>query len=127
MKKILHIIQSLTTGGAARETIYLAKKSADISNFDHEILTLKPSDRDGIKLAKKYNVTVVENLGKKEIDNKIKEADIVQVGWWNNAEISIFLFSKIPASRLIIRYHVSGNTSPHIILKEHLKLADVID
>jgi len=53
MKRILHIIQSLTGGGAARETVYLARQSTDVSNFNHEIITLKPSNEDGLQLAKK--------------------------------------------------------------------------
>jgi glycosyltransferase involved in cell wall biosynthesis/ubiquinone/menaquinone biosynthesis C-methylase UbiE len=125
MKKILHIIQSLTGGGAARETIYLARQSTDVSNFKHEVLTLRPSIEEGLRLAKKYDVPVIENPGKNRLIKKIQESDIVQVGWWNNAEITEFLRSNIPSSRLIIRYHVSGHTSPHIILKEHLKMADI--
>jgi len=124
MPTILHVIENLTGGGAAREIIYLAHEAARTSHHCHKILTLKPSQPKGLELAREYRVPVVENPSEQKMVEELRAADIIQISWWNNALITEFLHKPLPPARLVIRYHVAGHLAPHIILPEHLQMAD---
>ncbi|MDY6952603.1 MAG: glycosyltransferase, partial [Thermodesulfobacteriota bacterium] len=124
MKRILHVIHSLTGGGAAREMIYLARYSEDSEGYHHVVATLRPSTEGGLALARDYDLSVIETPPNDRLRREIEKADIVQVNWWNNPEITAFLHSHMPDSRLVIRYHVSGDKPPHCIVREHLEMAD---
>ncbi|MGD9046103.1 MAG: tetratricopeptide repeat protein, partial [Desulfobacterales bacterium] len=93
--------------------------------FNHRIATLCPSTPGGLKLAEEYNVVVIEKPSRNQLESEIERADITQVSWWNNPEITDFLHSYIPDTRLVIRYHVAGHTPPQCIVKEHLDMADI--
>jgi len=125
MKTILHITECLSGGGAGREIVYLARYSMDTNQFHHKIASLSASTPGGLQLASEYDVSVINKPSREILEKEIEDADITQVNWWNNPEITGFLHSYIPDTRLIIRYHVSGHTPPQCIVKEHLDMADV--
>ena len=124
MKEILHLTQSLSGGGAARELVYLAAYSSQSMAYQHRIVTLHPSTRRGLQLADAYQVQVIETPTTTRLHEEIHSADILQVHWWNNPEISHFLHTQFPKTRLIIRYHVAGEIPPHKILPQHFQIAD---
>ncbi len=124
MPKILHIIQSLGNGGGPRAMIAAAKHSKDSGDFHHQVISINEADPCAIKLAKEAGLNVSAPTDMDTIKHEIKKADIVQVSWWNTPQIYDFLRSELPEMRLIIWYHVAGDTVPQIITKEVVDYAD---
>ena len=122
---ILHIIHELSGGGAARETVNVARYLNAALGYRHKIISLKPSDQDGLALAQSAGIEVIQDPTRDELFREIETADIVQFEWWNCSLISSLYHISFPDCRLVTRYHVAGDKAPHIITPNHLKFADM--
>ena len=125
MKWILHIIHELSGGGAARETINIARHLNAAVGYRHKIISLKPSDKQGLSLAQSAGIEVIENPTRDVLFSEIEQADIVQIEWWNCSLVSQLYHVPFPDCRLVTRYHVAGDKAPHIITPNHLKFSDM--
>lgn len=86
------------------------------SKYQHKVLLLeKPTNFNYITICKDNGVDVFWSQDKKELNNIISEADIVQLEWWHHPLVLGFLknLSKIPI-RLTIWSHISGCNYPII-------------
>jgi glycosyltransferase involved in cell wall biosynthesis len=124
MIKILHIIQSLSQGGACRSMITMAKYSSRLGEFKHHVISLKSAHPNSIELAKEGGMTVTNAPNKSTIVDEIASADIVQVHFWNNPEIYDFFRSQIPVTRLLVWVHIRGDIAPQVITRELLNYAN---
>lgn len=123
--KILHIIHQLSPGGATRSAIAIAKYSAQLGNFQHHIISLRPStDPVPLELAQAAGMTVINCPDKSQRDREIASADIVHIHFWNNPDIYDLLTSELPPCRLLIWFHIAGDHPPHIITQELVEYAD---
>ena len=125
MNWILHIIHELSGGGAARETINIARYLNAALGYRHKIITLKESDEHGRSLAESAGIEVVEVPSTTQLWEEVKKADIVQIEWWNCSLVSPLFHASFPDCRLVTRYHVAGDKAPHIITPNHLKFSDL--
>lgn len=122
--EVLHIIQSLSLGGASRAMIAAAKYSARLGQFKHSIISLLPPQSDGIELAKKEKVHVVSDTTRNSLLQEIRKADIVHLHFWNTPEMYDFLRSELPEMRLLIWFHIGGDRPPQIINDKLVDFAD---
>ncbi|MDJ0581298.1 glycosyltransferase family 4 protein [Crocosphaera sp.] len=125
--KILHVIQQLSCGGAARAMLSLIKYCSLDSRFKHQILSLLPPNLSGFQNEQLTGLQdkIIEG-NETEIKQIIEEADIVQVHFWNSPEMYEFLASSLPPHRLIIWLHIAGNTPPHILPKMLINNSDKV-
>ncbi|MGY6529572.1 MAG: glycosyltransferase [Cyanobacterium sp.] len=124
MTKILHIIQQLSKGGAARSMIATAKYSAQYGNFHHQVISLLPSETFAKQQAEAVGMSVIDAPNGQTILNTIEKADIVHVHWWNNPHLYDLLRSDLPAMRLLTWFHVAGDQPPHVITKQLIDHSD---
>ncbi len=126
MIKILHIVQTLGSGGGPRALIATAENSAQSGNFQHRVVSLKPVDpsETGVKLSNAAGIPVIVAENKSILFQEIENADIVHVSWWNTPEIYEFFRSELPPMRLVIWFHVGGQSPPQIITKNLVDFAD---
>src|SRR5271166_1370037 len=100
--KVLHVIHSLSLGGASRALIAAAKYSSRLSDFSHRVLSLLAPDRRAVKLAMQADMTVIGIPDKSKSWSEIEQADIVQLHFWNTPEIYEFSKQCLPPMRLLI-------------------------
>jgi glycosyltransferase involved in cell wall biosynthesis/sulfur relay (sulfurtransferase) DsrC/TusE family protein len=124
MGKIIHIIQSLSRGGASRALIAMAKQSKH-SGYCHQIVSLNNADLHMIELANQEDIETLIQPKQARLYQEIADADIVQIHFWNNPEIYEFLRLSLSPLRLVFWFHIAGDKPPHVITEELLKLADV--
>ncbi|MGI0483277.1 glycosyltransferase [Geminocystis sp. CENA526] len=124
MIKILHIIQQLSKGGAARSMIATAKYSAQYGNFHHQVISLLPSETLAKQQAEVVGMSVIDAPNHQVILDTIEKADIVHVHWWNNPHLYDLLRSDLPAMRLLTWFHVAGDQPPHVITKQLIDHSD---
>lgn len=124
--RILHVIQALTRGGAARGMISAAHHSAQLAPFAHEVLSLCPGEPGALALAQAAGLTVLEQPGPEELCRGVADADIVQVHFWNTPELYAFLRMDKPAARVLIWIHVAGDHAPQIVTDELFQAADFV-
>ena len=125
MTTILHVIQQLNLGGAARALIAASKYSSRLGAFQHRVVSLLPSETDALELARAGGLTVCDVPDRPTILREMASADIVQIHWWNTPQLQSLLRGELPATRLLLWYHVAGDGSPQIITPELVKLADL--
>lgn len=126
MAQILHIIQQLSRGGAARATVYLAKYSRDLAGHEHTILSLLPPENpEAVKIAFDYDVRVISGLNRDQIQEQLAKADIVQISWWNNVDVGNLLQSPLPPMRLAGWFHVGGTAVPQVITPTLVDFFDI--
>lgn len=122
---VLHVIQRLSTGGAARAMLAAAKYTAQRGNYSHSLISLLPADAEGLGLARAAGVAVIDAPDRDELLRQIERADLVQVHWWNSPELSEFLRAELPPMRLLIWLHVAGDQAPQVITNELVDFADL--
>ncbi|MCP3921132.1 MAG: glycosyltransferase, partial [Desulfobacterales bacterium] len=124
MIKVLHIVHSLASGGGPRAVIALAKYSGRSGQIHHSIASLLPADPHMVKLTEDAGLSVYVPEDRNALFRMIQDTDIVHLSWWNTPEIYEFLRSELPEMRLIIWFHVGGETAPQIITKKLVDFAD---
>jgi len=129
MTKVLHLIQSLSLGGASRAAIALAKYSTKLNpDLSHSITSLNPAHEDpnAVQLATSEGMTVLRPQNMEELRSLILHHDIVQINWWNCPEMSTLFQSGIPDSRLVVWAHVGGHQAPQMISRELCDFTDAM-
>jgi len=128
MTKILHLIEGLSFGGAARGVFAAAKFSKRANGHEHVFMpiSLAKSDLSAKSLADESGVRLVLTNERSAMLAEIESADIVQLNWWNSPNMDAFLRSGLPAMRLAGWLHVGGHTSPQVVVPELLEFLDAI-
>jgi len=121
---VLHVIPRLSTGGASRALIALAKYSTQPGIFRHTVISLSPPDRRALTLASEAGVNVQFTNDIQAVLKTLMDADIVQFHFWNSPEFYELLLSQLPPMRSLLWSHVNGLHSPHVITLELLKMFD---
>ncbi len=122
---ILHVIQALSLGGAARALIATAKASARLGPYRHRVISLLRPAPDALRLAEEAGLAVVVAPDPATLRQELATADIVQLHWWNNPQNQQFLRGDWPATRLAIWYHIAGEHAPQRITRELVEFADL--
>jgi glycosyltransferase involved in cell wall biosynthesis len=112
--RLVHVIQSLSRGGAGRALLSLADRGSTI-------VSLTPPDATMRARAEAAGAAVV---AKGDAREAIESADVVLVHFWNTPELWEFLRGGLPPVRLAVWVHVSGDSAPQIVTPELLELAD---
>ncbi len=124
MIRVLHVIQSLSLGGATRALIATAKYSTRAGGFRHSAISLLPAAPEALNLAAEANVEVFNAPDRQSILRMMADADIVHVNFWNNPEVYDLLRSELPPVRLLLWYHIAGDGRPQIITRQLVEFAD---
>lgn len=124
MIKVVHIIQMLSQGGAARALLATAKYSARLADVRHHLISLLPADRIGLALASECGVSVTNAPDRTALFHELEQADVTQIHFWNNPEVYELLRSDLPVLRLLLWYHVAGDKPPQVLTKELIDFAD---
>ncbi|PTX90873.1 polysaccharide pyruvyl transferase family protein [Opitutus sp. ER46] len=122
---VLHVLECLGGGGAARAAIAMATELGHLGSFEHRIVSLRPAERDGRRLAAAAAFEVLDVPGTTELLHALAAADIVLVHWWNSPEIAQLFSRELPPMRLALWLHVGGYHAPHVISPALLEYADL--
>jgi glycosyltransferase involved in cell wall biosynthesis len=99
--------------------------SENEGRFKHEILCLDKLSPSSTKLVKENKLNIFGNSSRHLIYEKLIEADIVHLSWWNHPLIYRFLDSgKMPSARVLVHSHVSGFSPPQVLIEEVVNYAD---
>ncbi len=122
--RVLHVIQGLTGGGAARALISLARYSRQFDGPEHAVVSLQRADEKGLELARAAGLQVLDQPGSRALNRALSEADIVLVHWWNCPELSAFFRRDLPPMRLALWVHVGGYHAPYLLTSELVNFVD---
>ncbi|MEC4985093.1 MAG: glycosyltransferase family 4 protein [Oscillatoria sp. PMC 1068.18] len=124
MKTTLHLIQSLSRGGASRALITLAKSLTQ--GYCHQIISLDRADPRIVALAAQSEITTLIQPDPEQLQQAIESADLIQIHFWNNPEIYDLLRLSLPPLRLGFWLHIAGDTPPQVITPALLSLGDLV-
>jgi glycosyltransferase involved in cell wall biosynthesis len=125
--RVLHITPHLG-GGVGRVLRQLTSASAAQGRFAHEIACLDYANDSSLSWARQTATPIhSETAGNKPLlSQRMREADIVQIHWWNHPLLYELLEAEdLPPSRCAIWAHVNGFYAPHQFLDPVLDYADV--
>jgi glycosyltransferase involved in cell wall biosynthesis len=125
MTEILHVIPALSLGGAGRSLLSLCGYSSG-SNLRDRIATLTASDGGAVKRAAKLGIEVVSAPDTDALGRLIEETDVVHVHYWNTPEMSEFLGSDLPPTRVLVWLKVHGSSPPQVLTSQLLSYADAV-
>lgn len=128
MPKVLHIIHSLTVGGAARALVAVGKYSARLGPFEHKlaVLDLQHTSPAAVTFALEQGIQVPIARNREEIYREMEDADIVQINWWQHPEMDAFLRSELPAVRLLGWFHCACHRAPQILTAQMVEYFDLV-
>lgn len=122
--QVLHVIQGLTGGGAARALISLARYSRQFDGPEHSAVSLQRADAKGLELARAAGIQVLDQPGSRELNRALSAADIVLVHWWNCPELATFFRRDLPPMRLAMWVHVGGYHAPYLLTADLVNFVD---
>lgn len=122
--RVVHVIQTLSGGGAARALLALARHSRRLGGPEHAVVSLASSDARGLALAAQAEVEVLDAPSPRQLHRALAAADIVLVHWWNCPELAVFFRRELPPMRLATWVHVGGYHPPYLLTRE---LVDFVD
>lgn len=122
---ILHVIDRLSRGGAARVLLTTAYATAGLTGAQR-IVSLERSEAGSATRAGELGLTLVEAPGPELLRREIESADIVQLHFWNTPAVYELLRSALPPHRLVVCSHVAGDGPPQVITRELAEQADVL-
>jgi len=125
-RTILHLIPSLSRGGAGRSLIATAKYSATGGAWRHGVATLEAADPAAAILARDAGITVIDRTDRDALRGAIAAADVVHVHFWNHPALYDLLQSDLPPMRLLLWLHVAGDQPPQVITRPLLEFADCV-
>ncbi len=123
---VLHVMQWLSLGGAGRAMISTAKYASQKGNCRHEVFSFLPPDPEAVQFARSEGMHVHETQSREDLFTAIERADIVQLEWWNSAEMYDFMMSDLPPCRLTAWFHVGGHKEPQVLTDELLEFLDFL-
>lgn len=123
MIHVLEVIRSLG-GGATRSAGAIADVLDRGGGFRHSIVALESASPASIELATSVGCRVLQAPGWAELRRHLERADIVLVHWWNSASLNEFLRSELPPMRLVLYFHVAGDSFPHFVTRSLVDFAD---
>jgi glycosyltransferase involved in cell wall biosynthesis len=124
MATVLHVIQHLSLGGGARAALAAAKYSSKSGDFQHAIISLQPPEEAALVLAKECGVRVLHTADWQEYLEDLRNADIVQLEWWNSPDMYEFLMRPLPPLRLAAWLHVGGHLAPQVVPQALVQFVD---
>ncbi len=126
MVSVLHVIESLSLGGATRAMFAAAKYSSQTGGYSHSVVALKvePISNEVQQLARSNNIQIIPRSSTEQLHAEIARADIVLLEWWNSPSMAEFLRSELPAARLAAWMHVGGHQDPQRIPERFLDFVD---
>lgn len=122
--QVLHLIHSLSRGGASRAMIALAKYSARTSAFRHCAVSLTPAAPPMLGQAHDVGLTVLDAPDLDALHDALNRADIVLVHFWNTPELYELLRADLPPLRLLLWFHIAGDQPPQIITRQLIDVTD---
>ena len=111
--KILHLTPHLGGGvGKAHSSIC----AADTGDVQRQYLLLeRPRDRRYVDLISQTGVPVTVAQDPDHVRHCVREADILQIEWWNHPRLYQCLVEfDLPAARTVVWSHISGLFAPYI-------------
>ncbi|HWB18357.1 MAG TPA: glycosyltransferase family 4 protein [Vicinamibacterales bacterium] len=124
--RVLHVVQQLSRGGAARAFVAAAACQQRAGMSTHHVLSLLPDIETGARrLAADADLPVVAGADDASAGALIAAADIVHVHYWNTPELVAFLQRLTSPARVVLTCHVPGDTPPHVLHPEMIVWADV--
>jgi len=122
--KVLHILPKITSGGGSHSPLNVVSNSNKKEDFNHIFLSLEKGTDDILDKFISKGFEVIDNPTEEHLYEEIERADIVQIEWWNSPITCNFLSKKLPANRLLVWSHVTGNIPPHIITPQLIQGSD---
>ena len=124
--RVLHIFECFRRGGPSHALIGAALHSGREDGLEHRVLSLLPADPHVSGLAAKAGLTVVTPGGPAIVRSEIADADIVQVHFWNSADLHALMESDLPPMRVLAWCHVNGQAPPQILPRALFAFADIV-
>jgi glycosyltransferase involved in cell wall biosynthesis len=124
--RILHLIERLTGAGPTRGLVSLAKHQRQLGmRHRHSVVTLERESYPlALVMAAQAGIEISRQPDPAALRERISDADIVQFSFWNNPALYRLLRSEWPASRLLLRLHVLGESAPQVVTPDLVDLAD---
>ncbi len=126
MLKVLHIIPRLSNAGPTRSLLVVVKALSQLNiPIAHRLISLDSGIHPFVALrVKKAGITILKQPDESTLHQEIKNADIVQVHFWNHPSLYEFLRSDLPEMRLLFWFKIFGAHAPQVITKDLVKCAD---
>ncbi len=123
--QVLHLFGRLTAGGPAYSLLTLIRASAASGDVSHTVATLTPPEASTAAQLEECGAGVRHAATPAALAELVRAADIVHVHFWNNPWLYRALGSGLPAARLLVWSHVSGERAPQVLPAQLLEYADV--
>jgi glycosyltransferase involved in cell wall biosynthesis len=85
----------------------------------------KPVSAPLLIKARKLGITLIIAPQPVELEREIRNADIVEIAYWNHPLLLDVLRRQLPPVRLLISSAIAGNTLPHILFPELVAIPDL--
>lgn len=113
--RIVHIIESLGRGGAARTVLAHARESQRSGEFAHSIISLSKAEDSVLEHSRLNGITILDQPERHVILDYIEDADLVQIQFYNSPLLYNFFTDQLPPARMLLWSHIGGDAPPQVL------------
>ena len=124
--KVLHIIQTLSLGGAARALITCAVDCTNTIASTHLVVSLVAAAPAALELCQSKGLNVLNAPSFDALFKAMEGCDLVHCHFWNTPEMYALFRKQLPPMRLLIKFNIGGKFPPHVITPELVEFGDFI-
>lgn len=125
---VLHIIPRFIGGGPERHLLALAAAWRG-AGFEtrHRIVVLDPPISTPLLIkARLLGISLLATPADDVLDSAIREADVVEITYWNHPRLLDLLRRKLPPARVLLRCAVAGTAPPQVLGSDLGQFADAM-
>jgi hypothetical protein len=123
--RVLHVIERLGRGGAARAMLELARRCRRPAT-SQMVLSLRAPDPKAAELARSADLEILPDGDRALARQAVADADIVHVHFWNTPELYAWLREPLPPVRVVLTVHVAGEHPAQVATGALLQFADFV-
>jgi glycosyltransferase involved in cell wall biosynthesis len=126
--KVLHIIPRFIGGGPERHLLALAAawRDAGFETRHHVAVIAPPISAPLLIRARRLGITVLSTPRDEDLDAAIRDADVVDVTYWNHPRMLDLLRRELPPARILLQCAGAGLAPPQALGNDLGQFADAM-
>lgn len=126
--RVLHLVPRFIGGGPERHLLALATawREAGLETRHHVVVLDPPISAPLLVRARRLGIALTVAPDDNALDAAIRDADVVEVIYWNHPRLLDVLRRDLPPARMLVQCMVAGITPPQVLGAELGRLADAM-
>ncbi len=123
LPRVVHLIRQIGAGGSSRAALLAARFTPGV---EPTLVSLLAASEPDVSAAREAGLEVISAPDSRQLRQRLAEADLVHIHFWNNPDLYRVLRSDWPPARVLVWSMVAGHHPPQVLPPQMTAWADGI-